>query len=132
MHRSYPRKDCTVKEDCRTSFAAPGRQMIRTAIAFIAVFAICGRAHGQEIGSAQLGLRLAQSQCSECHRVEGLGRSPNANAPAFEQIANTGGITSAALIASLRTSHKTMPNIIIKDADVGDLVTYILSLRTGR
>ena len=106
--------------------------MIRIAIAFIAAFAICGRAHAQEIGSAQQGLRLAQSQCNECHLVEGRGRSPNANAPAFEQIANTAGMTSGALIAALRTSHKTMPNIIIKDADVGDLVTYILSLRTGR
>jgi mono/diheme cytochrome c family protein len=95
----------------------------------IAVFAICGQAHAQDIGSAQQGLALARAQCSECHRVEGSGPSPSPGAPGFVHIANTPGMTSAALVATLRTSHRTMPNIIIKDNDVGDLVAYMQSLK---
>ena len=103
----------------------------KSVTAFIATFAAVGYAHAQEIGSAQQGLRLAQSQCTECHLVERGGRSPRVDAPTFEEIANTGGMTSAALIAALRTSHKTMPNIIIKDSDLGDFIAYIVSLRRG-
>jgi hypothetical protein len=59
------------------------------------------------------------------------GRSSNAAAPSFERIANVPGMTSAALTAALRTSHETMPNVIIKGNDIGDLVAYILSLKNG-
>ena len=38
-------------------------------------------------------------------------------------------MTRAALTAALRTSHETMPNVIIEGADIGDLVAYILSLK---
>jgi len=99
--------------------------------AFIAMFATLNRAHAQEIGNVQQGLRLAQSQCAECHLVDRDGHPPRADAPTFVQIANTRGMTSAALIAALRTSHKTMPNIIIQQTDMSDFVAYILSLRRG-
>ena len=87
-------------------------------------------AQAQELGNPQQGLRLARAQCAECHLVDKVaGRSRHAAAPAFEQIANVTGMTSAALTAALRTSHKTMPNVIIKGSDIGDLVAYILSLK---
>ena len=94
--------------------------------------ATVGAAQAQELGSAQQGLRLARAQCSECHLVDKVaGRSSNAAAPSFERIANVPGMTSAALTAALRTSHETMPNVIIKGNDMGDLVAYILSLKGG-
>jgi len=102
---------------------------MRKTAAFLAVFAICGQAQAQEPGSVQDGLRLARTQCSECHRVDRTGRSPKPDAPSFEEIADTPGMTRTALLAALRTSHATMPNIIIKDSDVDDLVAYILSLK---
>src|SRR6516165_6960487 len=87
-------------------------------------------AWAQSIGSPSQGLRLARTQCAECHLVEkGSGPSPNPAAPTFEDIANIRGMTSAALTAALRTSHKTMPNVIINEADTSDLVAYILSLK---
>lgn len=89
-------------------------------------------AQAQELGSAQQGLRLARAQCAECHLVDKVAdRSSNAAAPSFERIANVPGMTSAALTAALRTSHETMPNVIIKGNDMGDLVAYILSLKGG-
>jgi cytochrome c len=88
-------------------------------------------AQAQEMGSAQRGLRVARQTCSQCHLVvKEAGRSTDSNAPTFETIAKTSsGMTSAALIVALRTSHQTMPNVIIKAEDLNDLVAYILSLR---
>jgi len=87
-------------------------------------------AQAQSIGSPQQGLILARTQCAECHLVDKVpGQSPNPAAPTFERIANTQGMTSAALTAALRTSHETMPNMIIKGSDQSDLIAYILSLK---
>ena len=92
-----------------------------------------GCAQAQELGSPRQGLRLARAQCAECHLVDKVsGLSRNAAAPTFESIANITGMTSAALTAALRTSHQTMPNVIIKGSDTGDLVAYILSLKDSR
>lgn len=89
-----------------------------------------GAVQAQEVGSARQGFRLARGQCAECHQVDKVpGRSPNPAAPTFESIANITGMTSAALTAALRTSHGTMPNVIIKGGDMSDLVAYILSLK---
>ncbi|MFZ0422211.1 MAG: cytochrome c [Xanthobacteraceae bacterium] len=92
--------------------------------------ATAGGAQAQEPSSAAEGLKLAHAQCAECHLVDKVvGRSRNAAAPAFESIANVSGMTSTALIAALRTSHQTMPNVIIKSSDIGGLIAYILSLK---
>jgi mono/diheme cytochrome c family protein len=96
----------------------------------LALSVVAGATQAQSIGSPQQGLRLARVQCAECHLVEkGQGGSPNPAAPTFEHIANISGMTSMALTAALRTSHGTMPNVIIPSSDIGDLVAYILSLK---
>jgi hypothetical protein len=38
-------------------------------------------------------------------------------------------MTSIALAAALRTSHRTMPNIILADDDLRNVSAYIISLR---
>ncbi len=84
----------------------------------------------QEIGNPRQGLRIARGACAECHLVDRTPeQSPNLIAPTFERIANIPGMNSAALTAALRTSHETMPNIIIKGSDLSDVIAYILSLR---
>jgi cytochrome c len=89
-----------------------------------------GNLQAQEVGNPFQGLRIARAVCAECHLVDNVpGRSTNPAAPTFEQIANTPGMSSAALTATLRTSHETMPNVIIKGSDLNDVVVYILSLR---
>ena len=49
-------------------------------------------------------------------------------APAFKEIANTPGMSITALTVWSRTSHSTMPNLVIDSADMDNLVAYILSL----
>jgi mono/diheme cytochrome c family protein len=95
-------------------------------------FTICSL-QAQEVGNANEGLRIARAVCAECHLVDKLpGQSPNLIAPTFEHIANTPGMNSAALTAALRTSHESMPNIIIKGSDLSDIIAYVLSLRKNR
>ena len=57
------------------------------------------------------------------------GRSTDADAPTFEAIAKTPGLTSTALAAALQTSHRTMPNVVIKGDDANNIIAYILSLK---
>jgi mono/diheme cytochrome c family protein len=87
----------------------------------------------EEIGNPQEGQRIARAICAECHLVDKVpGQSPNLVAPTFEHIANIPGMNSAALTAALRTSHESMPNIIIKGSDLSDVIAYVLSLQKKR
>jgi mono/diheme cytochrome c family protein len=99
----------------------------------IAAFAMAGAApgaHAQTAGDAAKGRAFASQICSECHNIDkGQRPSPNGLAPNFEKIARTPGLTAIALTAALRTPHRTMPNIIIPDDDLRNVVAYVLSLQ---
>jgi mono/diheme cytochrome c family protein len=96
----------------------------------LSVWVITDSAQTQEVGSVQQGLRVARQQCAQCHLLgTEAGRSTNPSAPTFKTIANTPGLTSTALAAMLQTSHRNMPNIVIRGAEVNDIIAYILSLR---
>ena len=82
------------------------------------------------MGQPGQGLILARQVCAQCHAVEmGPAVSPEGAAPRFEDIANTPGMTSTALGAALHTSHRTMPNLMLENDDVSNIVAYILSLK---
>jgi mono/diheme cytochrome c family protein len=81
-------------------------------------------------GQPEAGLKFAQHDCAQCHAVEkGTIMSPNAAAPRFEVIANTPGMTAAAVSAALLTSHRRMPNLILTADERSDVIAYILSLK---
>jgi mono/diheme cytochrome c family protein len=83
-----------------------------------------------QVGSVSEGREIARQMCAECHLLgEEAGLSTNANAPTFKDIANTPGMSGAALRASWQGWHKNMPNLIIKDEEADSLVAYILSLK---
>jgi mono/diheme cytochrome c family protein len=89
----------------------------------------CG-AHAQTAGDETNGHLFVQQICSKCHNTEkGLRPSPNGQAPNFETIARTPGMTAIALTAALRTPHRTMPNVIVADDDLRNVVAYVLSLQ---
>ena len=54
--------------------------------------------------------------------------SPLAEAPTFQSVADTPGMTEMALTVWLQSSHPTMPNIILKPDDLRNVVAYIRSL----
>lgn len=84
----------------------------------------------QDMGDSSKGAVFAGLVCAECHAVQrGERRSPNPRAPAFEVVARTPGMTSIALTAALRTSHRTMPNLVLSDDETKNVVAYLLGLK---
>jgi len=76
------------------------------------------------------GRRLALEVCATCHAVlADQTRSPVVEAPSFKAVAAAPGMTATALNVWLTAqSHPTMPNLILRQADVQDVSAYILSL----
>jgi mono/diheme cytochrome c family protein len=93
------------------------------------IFAGGGSLNAQQIGDIGEGRRLAEADCAQCHGVDKNAYSSNPAAPTFDDIANIPGMTGRALIVALRTSHRSMPNVVVKDRDADNLVAYILSLK---
>ena len=90
-------------------------------------------ASAQDGGDPREGQLLAREICAQCHAVgRGETRSPAADAPSFERIANVPGMTGLALTVALQTSHKTMPNLMFEPAELRNVVADILSLKAGR
>ena len=65
---------------------------------------------------------LSQCAAEQCRVAE-------QQAPSFKKIANTPGMSVTALTVWSRTTHPTMPNLIIEPDDMDDLIAYILSLK---
>ncbi len=87
----------------------------------------------QDIGDAAKGLAYARRVCATCHNVSrSEAPSPNRQAPPFRKIANTPGMSVTALTVWSRTTHPTMPNLVIDPNDMDDLIAYMLSLREKR
>ncbi|MBA1158807.1 c-type cytochrome [Microvirga mediterraneensis] len=85
--------------------------------------------HAQEFGNSEAGLRVAREACASCHAVEpGQNQSPRSQAPTFTRIARIPGMTTTALTVAMRTSHKTMPNIMLEPGELRDVTAYITSL----
>jgi mono/diheme cytochrome c family protein len=109
-------------------------------LAFAALTAACvsaapagGQAYADENGDPVRGLTYAQDHCSSCHGVRADdAASPIANAPRFQDVANTPGFTRIALNAWLHTSHPNMPNLIVESGRVDDIYAYLRTLKTRR
>jgi len=102
-------------------------------LALASLIALPAAAAAQDLGNAKLGHDYAAQVCAECHDVEASGEvSPNPDAPTFQSVADTPGMTARALAVWMRTSHPTMPNLIIKPDDMDNVIAYIMSLRTPK
>jgi hypothetical protein len=97
------------------------------------VIANTSSVHAAQIGSVEQGLMIARARCAECHLVvKERGRSTRDNAPTFAAIANTPGMSAAALRATFNTSHRVMPNLLIEESEADSIIAYILSLRDNQ
>ena len=99
-------------------------------VVVIFVALIPATALAQLIGDAEKGRQYASEVCSQCHAVRpGERQSPVAEAPPFQAVADTSGMTSIALAAWFQSSHPTMPNIQMSDAEMRDVIQYLLGLK---
>lgn len=80
-------------------------------------------------GDTGMGRQLAQNWCSDCHAVGPAGDAANGEVPSFVSIANMPSTTSISLHAFLQTSHERMPNLVLTQTQIDDVVAYILSLK---
>ena len=92
---------------------------------------LAGPLHAEEAGLVAQGRAFAQRVCAECHAVQaGPVTSPLAAAPTFAAIAATPDMSPIALRVTLRSSHSTMPNLVLAGDELDGVIAYIMSLRT--
>ena len=117
------------------------RQILRIGILAGSLTAMTSAAMAQAPGDPQAGQAVAVEQCAQCHAVlpgEGVMENPDplpfdgAGALAFEDIANTPGVTAMALSAWMRSIHPTMPQILLQEEALNDVIAYILSLNADQ
>jgi cytochrome c len=82
-----------------------------------------------ESGGAASGHRLAEVWCKACHAIEPRTAGTPTAAPDFAAVANQPSTTELALKVFLRTSHPSMPNLVLTPEQSDDIVAYILSLK---
>jgi mono/diheme cytochrome c family protein len=82
-------------------------------------------------GDKSAGKALALGTCSTCHVVSPDQASPKefTNAPDFQSIANTRGMSDVALREFLYGAHPTMPNMHLSESQGEDVIAFILQLR---
>jgi mono/diheme cytochrome c family protein len=81
-------------------------------------------------GSPAAGFAYAEETCATCHAIAASElTSPHMNAPSFEAIADTPGMTSIAFSAWMRSSHPTMPDLMIEQDKIDDIWAYIETLK---
>ncbi|MCC8984291.1 c-type cytochrome [Bradyrhizobium acaciae] len=89
------------------------------------------RADGTEQPSESIaaGHRLAEAWCMECHVIGAMPTGAKKVPPDFVAVANRPSTTKLWLKVFLKTSHPTMPNIIVGPSEADDLANYIMSLK---
>ena len=74
----------------------------------------------------------AEERCGGCHgTARGAEYSPTFGALTFEQIALMPGMTATVLSAMLKTSHRTMPNLMLSTDELANITAFILSLKSN-
>jgi mono/diheme cytochrome c family protein len=95
-----------------------------------AVLLASGYAVNAQEADVEAGAAYAERVCAPCHAVLANAKhSPLPQAPSFQSVADTPGMTELALTVFLQSSHPTMPNIILKPDDMRNVVAYIRSLK---
>ena len=103
---------------------------MKSMVVLVAVlgFGLPGDAHAQDADIAA-GKAYAEDVCAQCHAVlANDDASPNLAATPFQQIAEAQGMTEIALSVWLQSSHPTMPNIILNQDEMRNVIGYIRSL----
>jgi mono/diheme cytochrome c family protein len=99
---------------------------------FLSIAAAAG-ADAQDAGDPVAGRAFAQQVCAVCHAVRaGQTQSPNPDAPTFQKVVQTPGITALALTVILQSAHRRMPDLVLSTAERNDVIAYMLSLRPAQ
>ena len=101
-----------------------------TNIALAALLAMSCVAQAQETENVEAGHAYAKKVCAECHAVE-RGQVEFLNPPSFQNVADSPGITGRALAVWLQNPHPNMPNFVLPQDDMKNVIAYIISLKSA-
>jgi mono/diheme cytochrome c family protein len=106
---------------------------LKHTLAIASLLLLPAAAAAQDLGNAKVGKEFAERVCADCHDVDPAGKiSVNPDAPSFQSVADTRGMSARALAVWMQTSHPTMPNFVLKPDDMDNVIAYIMSLRTPK
>lgn len=111
---------------------------IRCAAVLAALLTVAAYAPAAAVAqsAAGEGSALAQKFCADCHDVTDKSAAPSksivdpgARGPTFRDIAQKPVMTKLAIRVFMRSTHPSMPDIILSDGEIDALADYIISLR---
>jgi mono/diheme cytochrome c family protein len=100
-------------------------------LGIVSLSAVNGGVRAQIHPDAVTGQEIASKLCSGCHIVgrEAANASVPADVPTFVEIANKPDQTAEAIAGRIVIPHPPMPQIELTREEIGDVATYIMSLR---
>jgi mono/diheme cytochrome c family protein len=115
-----------------TELNAPIRRCAMWVLLALGVWAASARfaeAAADDIGDPVNGHKIATAWCSNCHALASSTQATATGAPSFPAIAANHAITPLSLRAFLQTPHDRMPDLHLSNAEMDDLISYILATR---
>lgn len=104
-----------------------------TILAGATLLALAGGPALAQDADIEAGEAYAEHVCAGCHAVLADEKySPLETAPTFQEVADTPGMTEMALTVWLQSSHPTMPNVILTQDEMRNVVAYIRSLKKSQ
>jgi len=108
----------------------PNHRRGRWVVAALMIAALpCAAARADDVGDPVAGRQLATAWCSNCHAFPGSQQATATGAPSFPAVAENHAMTPVALRSFLQTSHERMPDLHLSNAEMDDLIAFILSTR---
>ena len=101
---------------------------------FLSIFVISYIATGvpafADVQSVRRGKAFAQANCSQCHSIDRVTRSPRIAAPPFRTLHKRYPVETLedALGEGLSTGHPRMPEFRLDPGQVGDFISFLKSL----
>ena len=107
------------------------RPLFLPALSLFLLTALAGTPQAQALmGDRDAGYALAKKTCAECHRI---GREEKTQklypATSFQEIADRPQSTEMSLRVFLKSPHRDMPDLILTETEIDNVVAYILGLR---
>lgn len=83
-----------------------------------------------QISDPSAGFRLAEERCAACHQIApgAHAQRTESKAPSFVDVSRMASTTELSIKVFLRSSHPTMPNIMLTPDEMDSIAAYIVSL----
>ncbi len=83
-----------------------------------------------QMSDPSAGFRLAAEYCATCHQIapDASAQRPENKAPSFVDVGRMASTTELSIKVFLRSSHPTMPNVMLTPEETDAIAAYIVSL----